>query len=115
MSVASVVVYLPQRLPTSTILSLQLFPASNFLIPSTVKVACSGLPEQFTDETGKINDGSIMVIKLMQVFLADVVPSPINSPLIAVAIWKSITALRIIKNLKNYKVKMWIFINRLIK
>lgn len=92
MSVAAVVVYLPQYwLFTSTILSLQLFPASELPISSTVKVACSGLPEHVTDETGKIKDGDIMVITLMQVFLADVNPSPINSPLITVVIWKSIT------------------------
>lgn len=67
-------------------MSLQLFPASDLPILSTVKVACSGLPEHVTDETGKINDGSIMVIKLMQVSLADVNPSPINSPLMTASI-----------------------------
>lgn len=49
-------------------------------------MACSGLPEHVTDETGKINDGGIMVIKLMQVSLADVNPSPINSPLMTASI-----------------------------
>lgn len=89
MSVAAVVVYLPQYwLFTSTILSLQLFPASELPMSSTVKVACPGLPEHVTDETGKINDGDILVIKTMQVSLADGVPSPINSPLITVVIWK---------------------------
>lgn len=66
--------------------SLHLFPASELAIFSTVKVACLGLPEHVTDETGKINDGGIMAINFMQVSLADIVPSPINSPLIAVVI-----------------------------
>lgn len=87
MSVAAVVVYLPQYwLFTSTILSLQLFPASELSILSTVKVAWSGLPEHVTDETGKINDGDIMAIKLMQVSLEDFNLSPINSPLMTVVI-----------------------------
>lgn len=81
-------VYLPQYwLFTSTILSLQLFPASELSISSTVKVAC-WLPEHVTDETGKINDGGILVIKVMQVSLADLCPTPINSPLITVVTWK---------------------------
>lgn len=47
------------------------------------------MPEHVTDETGKINDGGIMVIKLMQVYLADSDPSPINSPLMRVVIWNA--------------------------
>lgn len=47
------------------------------------------MPEHVTDETGKINDGDIMVIKLMQVFLADSDPSPINSPLMRAVIWNA--------------------------
>lgn len=55
-------VYLPQLwLFTSTILSLHLFPTSWLPIFPTVKVAC-WLPEHVTDETGKINDGGIIVI-----------------------------------------------------
>lgn len=63
-----------------------MFPASELPISSTEKVACSGLPEHVTDETGKINDGDKMVIKMMQVSLAEFNPSPINSPLMTVVI-----------------------------
>lgn len=74
---------------TSTMPSLHLFPASDLTIFSTVKLACSGLPEHEIDETGKINDGDIMVIKLMQVSLVDCIPwPPTNSPLITVVILK---------------------------
>lgn len=85
MSVVAVVVYLPQWLITSTMPSLHLFPASVLPILSTVKLAF-WLSKHVTDETGKINDGDKMVIKMMQVSLAEFNPSPINSPLMTVVI-----------------------------
>lgn len=47
------------------------------------------MSEHVTDDTGKINDGDMSSIKLMQVSFAEVDPSPVNSPLITVVIWKS--------------------------
>lgn len=63
-----------------------MFPPTELPIPSTVKVASSGLPEHVTDETGKINDGGMKVKMVMHESLAIFNPSPINPPLMTVVI-----------------------------